>query len=49
MVAFGTLVSAFWIISANSWMQVLRAIEVIAGGRFGRPTGAAVIFSPTFP
>src|ERR687894_1064238 len=33
LVAFGTLVSAFWIISANSWMQSPVAFEVLADGR----------------
>lgn len=49
MVAFGTLVSAFWIISANSWMQVPSGYEVIAGGALRATDWSAVIFSPTFP
>ena len=49
IVAFGTLVSAFWIISANSWMQHPVAFTVDARGRFIATDWWEVIFSPTFP
>jgi cytochrome bd ubiquinol oxidase subunit I len=49
LVAFGTLVSAFWIISANSWMQHPVAWHMDAGGRFVANSWLPVIFSPTFP
>lgn len=48
MVAFGTLVSTFWIISANSWMQSPAGYELI-DGRFHVTDWWAAIFSPTFP
>ncbi len=48
MVAFGTLLSAFWILSANSWMQYPTGFEVKDGVAI--PVDwLAVIFNPTFP
>ena len=49
LVALGTLVSAFWIISANSWMQVPSGYAIAANGRFVAANWWQVIFSPTFP
>ena len=49
IVAFGTLVSAFWILSANSWMQHPVAYAMDAQGRFVATDWWAVIFSPTLP
>ena len=49
LVAFGTLVSAFWIISANSWMQVPTGHAILANGRFVAADWMKVIFSPSFP
>ena len=49
LVAVGTLISAFWIISANSWMQYPVAFDIDAKGRFIARSWLAVIFSPTFP
>lgn len=47
-VATGTLLSAFWIISANSWMQYPTGYEMRDG--LAVPTDwIAVIFNPTFP
>ena len=34
MVAVGTLISAFWILSANSWMQTPAGYEISAAGQF---------------
>src|SRR5579872_585001 len=48
MVALGTLFSAFWILSANSWMQTPQGYE-IANGRFVAVDWLAVIFNPSFP
>jgi len=48
MVAFGTLISAFWILSANSWMQTPSGYEV-HDGEFVAADWAAVIFNPSFP
>ena len=44
----GTLISAFWILSANSWMQTPQGVERI-GDRFYVRDFAAVIFNPSFP
>jgi cytochrome bd ubiquinol oxidase subunit I len=50
MVALGTLISATWIISANSWMQTPTGFAMNAKGQFV-PSGSwsAIIFSPSFP
>ncbi|MBX3607533.1 MAG: cytochrome ubiquinol oxidase subunit I [Piscinibacter sp.] len=47
-VAFGTTLSAFWILALNSWMQTPAGHEVIAG-EFHVRSWAAVIFNPSFP
>ena len=48
MVAFGTLLSAFWILSANSWMQYPTGFEIKDGVAI--PVDwLQVIFNPTFP
>jgi cytochrome d ubiquinol oxidase subunit I len=49
LVAAGTLVSAFWIISANSWMQYPVGHELMANGTVVARDWMAVVFSPTFP
>jgi len=49
LVAFGTLVSAFWIISANSWMQHPTGFAQLADGTLRATNWMQVIFSPTFP
>ena len=48
LVAIGTVTSAFWIISANSWMQY-PAGEVVRDGIAYPADWLAAIFSPTFP
>jgi len=48
MVALGTLVSTFWIISANSWMQTPAGYEIV-DGVFHAASWWAVIFNPSFP
>jgi len=50
MVAIGTLVSATWIISVNSWMQTPAGFAINAKGQFV-PAGSwwPIIFSPSFP
>ncbi|MFA9460039.1 cytochrome ubiquinol oxidase subunit I [Thiohalorhabdus sp. Cl-TMA] len=48
MVALGTLISAFWIISANSWMQS-PAGYAIRDGVFYPVDWFSVIFNPSFP
>jgi len=48
VVAFGTLLSAFWILAANSWMQYPTGHEVRDGIAY--PVDwVQIIFSPTFP
>ncbi|HLZ97852.1 MAG TPA: cytochrome ubiquinol oxidase subunit I, partial [Steroidobacteraceae bacterium] len=50
MVALGTLISATWIISVNSWMQTPVGFVINANGQFV-PAGAwwPIIFNPSFP
>jgi cytochrome d ubiquinol oxidase subunit I len=48
MVALGTLVSTFWIISANSWMQT-PAGHVLRDGVFEPADWWAIVFNPSFP
>jgi cytochrome d ubiquinol oxidase subunit I len=48
MVALGTLSSAFWILSANSWMQT-PAGHALEQGRFVVRDWTAAIFNPSFP
>ena len=50
MVALGTFISAFWILSVNSWMQTPVGYEVSADGRL-LPGGSwlTIIFNPSFP
>ncbi|WP_293675957.1 cytochrome ubiquinol oxidase subunit I [uncultured Phenylobacterium sp.] len=48
LVAVGTLISAFWIISANSWMQYPTGFETLPDGTLRTTSWMEVIFSPTF-
>ncbi len=50
MVALGTLISATWIIAANSWMQTPVGFAINAKGQFV-PAGSwlSIIFNPSFP
>ena len=48
IVAFGTTVSAFWILALNSWMQT-PAGHVFEGGVLIAGSWWAVIFNPSFP
>ena len=48
MVAFGTLLSSFWILSTNSWMQTPAGYEII-DGRFFPRDWFEVVFNPSFP
>ncbi len=49
LVAVGTLLSAFWILSANSWMQTPAGYGVNKAGQFIPIDWWAVIFNPSFP
>lgn len=49
-VAIGTFISAFWILSVNSWMQTPTGHEIGANGQFlPGPSWMAIIFNPSFP
>lgn len=47
MVATGTFISSFWILSANSWMQTPAGVELI-DGRFHVTSWSEAIFNPSF-
>ncbi|MBC7502432.1 MAG: cytochrome ubiquinol oxidase subunit I [Herminiimonas sp.] len=50
MVALGTFVSAFWILSVNSWMQTPAGYAMNANGQFiSAGSWLAIIFNPSFP
>lgn len=49
MVALGTFMSAFWILSVNSWMQTPAGYGVNEAGQFIVQDWMAVIFNPSFP
>ncbi len=48
MVAIGTLISMFWILSSNSWMQTPQGIEII-DGRVAPMDWFKIVFNPSFP
>ena len=48
LVAFGTTMSAFWILALNSWMHTPAGYE-IRGTEFFVRSWAQVIFNPSFP
>ena len=48
MVALGTTLSAFWILSLNSWMQTPAGYEII-DGQFHVTSWFDVVFNPSFP
>jgi cytochrome d ubiquinol oxidase subunit I len=48
-VAVGTFLSAFWILSANSWMQTPGGYAVNANGQFVPDDWLAIIFNASFP
>jgi len=49
MVAIGTLISAFWILSANSWMQTPAGYGVNSDGQYVSADWLKLIFNPSFP
>ena len=49
IVAVGTLISAFWILSANSWMQTPQGYRIDQQGLFYPTSWIEVIFNPSFP
>ena len=48
LVAFGTLLSSFWILSTNSWMQTPAGYRMV-DGRFVPVDWMAIVFNPSFP
>jgi len=48
-VAIGTFISAFWILSANSWMQTPQGYIINAAGQFEPADWLKIIFNPSFP
>tara|TARA_Y100000766_G_scaffold103072_1_gene88282 strand:+ start:137 stop:1522 length:1386 start_codon:yes stop_codon:yes gene_type:complete len=48
MVAIGTFISSFWILSANSWMHTPAGVELI-DYRFHVVSWTEAIFNPSFP
>ncbi len=49
IVAAGTLISAFWILSANSWMQTPQGFRIGEDGLLYPTDWLEVIFNPSFP
>ncbi|MFI4998825.1 MAG: cytochrome ubiquinol oxidase subunit I [Reyranellales bacterium] len=48
-VVVGTFISAFWILSGNSWMQTPAGYATNAAGQFVPVDWLAIIFNPSFP
>jgi cytochrome d ubiquinol oxidase subunit I len=48
-VAVGTALSAFWILSANSWMQTPAGHSISPNGQFVPENWLTIIFNPSFP
>jgi cytochrome d ubiquinol oxidase subunit I len=48
LVALGTTLSAFWILSLNSWMQTPAGYEIV-NGEFMPTDWLAIVFNPSFP
>ena len=49
IVALGTLISAFWILSANSWMQTPQGYRLGSEGLLFPTDWIKIIFNPSFP
>lgn len=49
IVAVGTLISAFWILSANSWMQTPQGFQMGEDGLLYPLSWLQIIFNPSFP
>ena len=49
VVAIGTLISAFWILSANSWMQTPAGYIATPSGAFVPGNWWQIVFTPSFP
>ncbi|MCG7489219.1 cytochrome ubiquinol oxidase subunit I [Vibrio sp. Of14-4] len=49
IVAFGTFLSAFWILSVNSWMQTPAGFSINEAGQFVPENWFEIVFNPSFP
>lgn len=49
IVAIGTLISAFWILAANSWMQTPQGFIIAEDGRLYPTNWIEIVFNPSFP
>ena len=49
MVAFGTLMSATWILSVNSWMHTPAGYSINELGKFASEDWWLIVFNPSFP
>jgi cytochrome d ubiquinol oxidase subunit I len=49
MVAFGTLISATWILSVNSWMHTPAGYGINELGQFVPENWLSIVFNPSFP
>lgn len=49
MVAIGTLISATWILSVNSWMQTPAGFDINEVGQFIPVDWWQIVFNPSFP
>jgi cytochrome d ubiquinol oxidase subunit I len=49
MVAFGTLLSAFWILAVNSWMQTPAGHAIDNNNQFVPVDWWQIVFNPSFP
>src|SRR6202040_139062 len=48
MVAIGTLISSFWILASNSWMQTPQGFQIV-DGRVVPVDWLKIVFNPSFP
>jgi cytochrome d ubiquinol oxidase subunit I len=48
LVAFGTTMSAFWILSLNSWLHTPQGYSIV-NGEFHAVDWFAIVFNPSFP
>jgi len=48
MVALGTIISTFWILASNSWMQTPQGYDIV-DGRAVPVDWLAIVFNPSFP
>lgn len=49
LVSLGTMISAFWILAANSWMHTPAGFTVDGNGTYLPADWVSVVFNPSFP